>query len=493
MTRAIAAVLLIVAWVATWRPALDPDLWWHLVLGAAIRRDAAIPATEALSWWTAGDPIVAHSWLWEVVLSLAHDAGGLLGVSVVGMAVTGGIVALLFALTTVTAGARLGPVGAAVVTLGAVVVAVPLWSPRAGLIDLAAVCALTLIWSASLRGGSAWALGAVPVVTLLWANLHGSGVLGYLACLLALAAAVPIGIRWGVWPRPRIGPIAITAVVGVATIAIDPAGPALFGYPFDPRVASALHAAIDEWRSPDFGALGLVGLRVVLAGAALVAIALRGRHRDPLLLLLAAGWTFLALGSVRFALIAGPLLIVTLAPGVPTAIQAWTGWRRPPRHADARLAGSGRAAPRAAVIGLAGLASLVVLVVGTRLVAPDVQDRLIAARFPVAAVDAVRVRCGGRVLNAYDWGGYLGFAWGPGIVGAYGNSPGFVVGEQRRLEDLRGDPGPFLDAHDVDLAVLKPDSALATWMRSEDGWQVALEDDVAVVFERMGAGACQRL
>ena len=248
VTRALAAVLLVVAWVATWRPALDPDVWWHLVFGAAIRADGGIPQSEFVSWWTAGEPLVVHSWLWEVVLSLAHDAGGLLGVSVVGMAVTGAIIALLFALTTVTAGGRLGPVGAAVVTLTAVVVAVPLWSPRAGLIDLAAVAALTLIWSVSLRGGPGWVLGAVPVVTLLWANLHGSGVLGYLACLVALAAAVPIGIRWGAWARPPGGPLAITAALGVVAIAINPAGPALLAYPVDPRVASALNQALDEWR-----------------------------------------------------------------------------------------------------------------------------------------------------------------------------------------------------------------------------------------------------
>ena len=228
---------------------------------------------------------------------------------------------------------------------------------------------------------------------------------------------------------------------------------------------------------------------MVFAGIAVVAVALRGRHRDPLLLLLAAGWTFLALGSVRFALIAGPLLAVTLGPAVPAAIRAWLGWTRP----GSRSANARPATPRAAVLGLAAVASLAVLAFGTRLVAPDVQDRLVAGRFPVAAVENVRDRCEGRVLNAYDWGGYLAFAWGTGIVGAYGNSPGFVVDEQRRLEDLRGDPGPFLDEHDVDLAILKPDSALATWMRSEGAWQVADKDAVAVVFERVGADACQRL
>jgi len=49
--------------------------------------------------------------------------------------------------------------------------------------------------------GHVWALVVVPIIPILWVNLHGSGALAFFACLLALAVAIPVGIRWGVWPR----------------------------------------------------------------------------------------------------------------------------------------------------------------------------------------------------------------------------------------------------------------------------------------------------
>jgi hypothetical protein len=125
-------------------------------------------------------------------------------------------------------------------------------------------------------------------------------------------------------------------------------------------------------------------------------------------------------------------------------------------------------------------------------VAPPTQDGLIADRFPVASVEALRGSCTGRLFNAYDWGGYIAHAWGA-PVGAYGNSPGHVVDAQAALENLRTDPQPFLDRQGVEVALLKPDSPIAIWMRSSPAWTVLTEDDTSVAFTRVGTEACQRL
>lgn len=488
VARAVAVVLLVVAWVATWRPTLDPDVWWHIVLGDAIRRDGAIPPTDILSWWTGGEPLVAHSWAWDVIVSIAYGAAGPLGVSLVGMAVGALVVALLRGLVRVTAERRLGLVGSALAVVVAVVTVVPLWSPRAGLVDLAAVLGLTVAWSCYLRRGAAWAVWTVPLITVLWANLHGSAILAYGLCLVALAIAVPIGVRWGTWPARPWRPLVVTAGIGVLATLVNPYGPGLWTYLTDSRVASALNASLDEWRSPDFGSMGLIAMRIVLASGVLVALALRGRDRDPLVLLLAAGWTFLTLGAVRFGIIAGPLLVIALAPGTAAAIAVWTGRRPRDRGpSPAPTQPSGRT-----VIGLASLVIVGVIIAGTRLIEPSVQERLIVGRFPVAAVEAIRDDCTGRVFNAYDWGGYIAHAWGT-PVGAYGNSPGHVVDEQASLENLRADPGPFLERNGVEILILKSASPLAQWVRASPGWETRYEDDLAIVSTRVGAEPCQRL
>ena len=63
------------------------------------------------------------------------------------------------------------------------------------------VLACAMAWSVWLRHGRRAALVVVPVIPILWVNLHGGSALAFVACLLALAVAVPVGDRWGTWPR----------------------------------------------------------------------------------------------------------------------------------------------------------------------------------------------------------------------------------------------------------------------------------------------------
>lgn len=96
--RSLAAVVLAVAWVATWRPQVDPDAWWHLAIGESIVNTASIPALEPFSWLTAGDRLVAHSWLWDVLLASAWRVGDLTGTSLLVLPVMAFIVWLVWQL-----------------------------------------------------------------------------------------------------------------------------------------------------------------------------------------------------------------------------------------------------------------------------------------------------------------------------------------------------------------------------------------------------------
>ena len=88
MGRSLAAVVLAVAWVATWRPQVDPDAWWHLSIGQSIAATGTIPSVEPFSWLTAGDRFVAHSWLWDVLLAGAWRAAGATATSLLVLPVT---------------------------------------------------------------------------------------------------------------------------------------------------------------------------------------------------------------------------------------------------------------------------------------------------------------------------------------------------------------------------------------------------------------------
>ena len=479
--RAVAAVLLVVAWVLTWRPALDPDLWWHLELGDRIVATGAIPTIEPWSWWSAGRPILAHSWAWDVGLATVHGWAGLLGVSLVGVVLGGLAVALAWWLVRLTTPTVAAPIQALIVVVAAAS-AVVFWSPRAQLVDIAAVLALTGLFVDYARTGRARRLVALPLIALLWANLHGSAApAGLLAVLVVGSAGLLLGERLGTCPDRPKRPLVLAGLAAVVALLVNPAGPALLAYPLDATVASAFTRAITEWAPPDLSAPGLLIFRLTLA-AAVIALALPARRSgDPIVLLMAAAWTVLALGSARFVLIAGPLLVLAIGPVFASLL---------PRRAA--TGESGLDARGLAVIRMASaLAIVAILVVGTTLIAPATQTRLQAAAFPVDVTARLEAAdCRGRLLHAYDWGGYL-IRHTDREVSAYGNSPGDIVGTQADLEAVRVDPRPFLETQDVALALLKADSPLAAWFRSAAGWRVALDDDQALLAVRGDQLDCQ--
>jgi hypothetical protein len=141
---------------------------------------------------------------------------------------------------------------------------------------------------------------------------------------------------------------------------------------------------------------------------------------------------------------------------------------------------SGAAIALAVVIGLGGLVQI----------APARQDASIAERYPVEAVAWLNDRnCHGRLLNAYDWGGYLTAAW-TDLVATYGPSPGNLVVDEVALEEVRTDVRAWLEQNRVDLVLMPTGGPLDRWLDEADGWSVAHRDPMATVHAREGSTAC---
>ena len=162
MGRSIAVILLAAAWVATWRPQVDPDAWWHVSIGKAVLA-GGIPATDPFSWLTAGDRFVAHSWLWDVLMAMAYGAGGATGTSLLVVPVTAGIVVAAWALIGIAA-PGIAPIPRSVLVVLGVVASLPLWAPRGQTLDVLFVLATAFAIASYLRLGTRTALFALPVI-----------------------------------------------------------------------------------------------------------------------------------------------------------------------------------------------------------------------------------------------------------------------------------------------------------------------------------------
>lgn len=479
MGRSLAAIVLVGSWVSTWRPQVDPDAWWHIGIGESILATGALPSSDPFSWLTAGDRFVAHSWLWDMSIAGAHQAAGPTGTSLLALPVTAIVIGLAWALLRLVAPGS-PPLAHAGLILVALLAALPLWAPRAQTLDVALVLGTALVLARYLRSGDRRALLALPLIGLLWANLHGSAVLGLVAMLGLAIIALPIGRRSGAWPSRRFGPLLLASLGGAAGTMVNPYGPWLLVYPFDRSVASAFSPEIVEWRSPDFGGPELLVARLLLV-TILIALPIarrRGANLDAFTVSTAVLWTFAALGAVRFLPIAAAFLVLAIAPGL--------GRIGPPDRAASTA--SARQGPIAAVTAAAILA---IVVIGWSFIAPSSQEAAIAHRLPVAATEALESSgCGARVVPAYGWAGYVSWRTGRD-VGAYGNSAEGPLREQAAVEEVRADPRSWLDRWDVGATLTPAEGPLAHWLDEAPEWRPAYKDGQAAIHIRADRTDCQ--
>jgi hypothetical protein len=480
MGRSISAVILVGAWVSSWRPQVDEDAWWHVAYGRAIVESGAIPPVERFSWLTEGSPLFLHSWAWDVLLSWADRLGGPTGMSVLGLPFLAAVVGLLWLVIGSVAPA-VPPIPRATLVLVAMLAGLGFWGARGLTLDVAFVLATVLVIATYLGRGSANGLVALPVIGLLWANLHGSGVPAFGVCLVTALVAIPLARRLGSWPDRSIRPLAVASGVAVAATLVNPYLFRLWTYPLDRSVASAFSPAIVEWRPPDLAAPELFVARLLLPLALVVLWRTRASTAHPFVILLAAGWTFAALGVARFVPIAAAMLVVAVAA---SATARWA--EEATREESATPPAPGR---RLVFVATAAIVAILV-VIGAGFITPPAQEAAIAHRAPVAAVEALRAAdCPGRLFAAYGWGGYV-IRVGEQPVGAYGNSPDGALTEQTAVELVTTDPRPWLEDHAVEVVLVHADGPLSRWLDEADDWDRRYEDGQATIHVRDGAAGC---
>jgi hypothetical protein len=362
------------------------------------------------------------------------------------------------------------------------VAALPAWAPRAQTLDVALVLATVLVLARYMRHGELRPLVALPVIGLLWANLHGSAILALPAILALALATQPAAARLGDWPARTVLPVLAAGTAAMVAACVNPYGPALLLYPTDRTVASAFIPEIVEWRPPDLTAAGLLPFTALLVVAGSVLITRRGRP-DLFILITTGAWTIAAVWSARFIAIAACLLVVATVATIEAA--RYRGVAR------GEVPGAPPDSPASrALRTMTALASITVLAAGWTLISPGAQDAAIRHRLPVAAVDALTAaECRGRLLVDYGWGGYV--IWSADRdVGAYGNSAERAVRAQLAVESLAMDPTAWLLAHEVDVVLMPRDGPLSRWLDQAIGWQRRYEDEQATIHIRQDRDDC---
>jgi len=456
---------------------VDGDLGRHLTLGRYMLETGKVPVNDVLSFSRAGESRPPYEWLSQIALAAAYRLLGLDGV----VLLTAIAIATAFWLAYDDASGRTAsPVLSLIFTVWAAAASSLHWLTRPHVFTFV----LLVIWIRLLeqmrvdRGRGFWKL---PLVMLLWANMHAGFVFGFLAW-----AAYVVGWAWD-WRRGR-GPRVLGAryaMAGVGALIASIMTPDLWGNwtAVAGNGSAYLLARTTETMpvnlaTPDMWPF----LTLMLLGVVLAIMARRTLAPAHAALLL--GFGALALVVVRNI----PLYCLVAAPIVAEHARRVFESSSSFRHLESRILSlesglTGSLWPMAAVL----MAGIFLTVHAAR--SRQAFYRFDAAVFPVTAIDWVSEHSvQGRMLNELNWGGYILFRLWPEQRVFIDSQSDFYGEELVRQYDsaLSGGDGwsARLETWQVDWMILAPGSPLATLVERELEWQVSYEDATAVVVFR---------
>lgn len=231
--------------VLYWVKVLDADVLLHLRTGDWIMRNRQLPAEDPFSTSASGRWIT-HEWLWQVLASKVYEAGKwpalfMLRLALVAMALAGAVFAGRQAAGTWRSGLAAG-----VLLVGPMAVVAEI-RPQ-----LATASFFSLTFALMLARRWRLASGMLPVLFLVWANLHGAVLLGFV--LLGL------GLLWELFLLKRqtgganySRRAALTLVLCVIAASVNPNHVGLFTFPLKVVGHETFRTQIYEWARPDFG------------------------------------------------------------------------------------------------------------------------------------------------------------------------------------------------------------------------------------------------
>ncbi len=444
------------------RPALDPDLGWHLRAGQEVLAGGGPLTHDSFSFSLAGASWADFEWLWEAGLAALHRSGGM-GMVIAAQA------ALLAAATLLVYGClrqrQCGALTASLATLLMLGNLLAYANVRPGLSG-AFFCALYLwLIERARRSGSWLPLAVLLPVQVLWANVHGSYIQGPLLC-----ATFGIGLllerrEW----RPATVYLGLAGSLVAASFA-NPLGAGLLRFTLGASNLGFNRDHNGEWLAPNFHSAAHFPLLLSLLLAMVLPLLNRGWKLGGPEVLLLAGSTLAVLSSnqfIPFYAVAGAPIIAQLLPRLSERLES-----------------------RLALPALAAAVGLLTMLAGSAFInlRPEAYQKSMRAQFPVDAVGFIEQRqLQGPMFNEFDWGSYL--------ISALPRLPVFVDGRtemygdeflRRYLAVETGEEpaGTLFGEYHIRLALLKPHSPLANELRLIDGWQQLYEDDVAAVFSR---------
>lgn len=484
VTAGFVTFLGVLYFLLSYQPLYHTDLWGHLAYGRLLWDQRALPATEPFMPLAEGMRFIDSAWLSQLLAFRAFSQWGNSALQGLHAALITGC----FALITWRVYRATRSVLATIAALG--VFAAINWYQFAIVRPQLAgmLCFVTLLCVLTGRWKRAnWVF--VPVLFALWANLHGSFIMGLamLGCF-TMGRAVDVWIRSGTpkaWLADRVlRRLLLLTELAAAAVLLNPYGLQLLSEVFAFSGNSNLRDLV-EWDPLQIRSFP--GQAVAWTALAL-AIAYR---LSPRRISTAEVLTLVVLGGAGLWT---QRLLVWWAPvaAMCLAVNANAAWRKIrvkyPRPV---------ASPRASVWTVVTFGMAWICFAYTPFGLTVIQGRQVESKksvselTPVAATEyLVKHPPAGQVFNTYEWGDYLVWA-GPKDLKIFVDSHAHLVPNEvwrhyMSVINVAGDWNEILERYGVTTVVIDKQErrALISKLKDHADWKLEYEDGIASIYKR---------
>src|ERR1022692_884373 len=475
----------------------DCDTGWHIRTGEWIIANGWVPFRDVFSFTKPGAPWFAWEWLSDVLFARLNALGGLMAVVLFGALLLSITYTALFLLVR----RKSNPIVALMVTMVAAAASSIHWLARPHLFTL---FFLVIFFAAleQVREGRTRLLGvpilaALPVISILWTNLHAAFFVGVLMIwayaggeILRLLFSADAADRRPAWLQARR-----YFLCGFACLAASLVNP--YTYHLHVHMAKYLNDPYNSQHIIEFLSLSFhhpiaifFEVMLVLSVAAVFWNLRQGRYTEALLVFVWAHGALLAARNI-------PIFAIVAAPPIAAAIQQWllgvpelnvAGWVREAARRFNRLAEE--TAETDGIPRLHLVSVLAVLIVAALIYAPHPPKKFRSefdpTFYPAGALATLRSDPAGRVFTHDEWGDYLIYRLYPahkvyvdGRSDFYGDDF-----EYKYIDVLNVKTGweKTLSGFGVDTILLPPSAPLSGALKEASRGRVVYDDGIALVF-----------
>jgi ribosomal protein L30/L7E len=324
----------------------------------------------------------------------------------------------------------------------------------------------------------------LPVITLLWVNLHAGYFLGLAFIGIYIVGGLVELLLAEFHKREKLGNIptlnSILILCGslasciLATLA-NPNGIRIILYPFQTLTSPSMQQFIQEWFSPDFHQLMWQPLACFIL--ALIGVGMINKKSiSPTNIFLTLVFGYAALHSMRNI----PLFVVTAIPVLSEQVGSLV-------RIQSKIRVTGHLLRLAAFPILLFFMVLVISLSFFKVT----RDQSITEidNFPKTAVDwLLENKPQGNLFNSYGWGGYLIWRTYPeyqvyidGRADVYGDA---FIFDYITLYRARQGWEDKLDGYAIHTVLVESNAPLANMLRQVPAWRIAFKDQLSTIFIR---------